>query len=209
MTAETPFLRLASILRASSPKTLDFPAIYALARRYIENMFQGFPQPLGHLDHLEDALALANDHDLPIRKTVLYALVVSSDFNTESEDAQSDVSLVVPGLADPVPSKLTSKDAQSCRRLMESLIDHFTAMLFTPAATPHMACTDVFADTWMPLVIQPALEDDGVYKPIESLQRIIEIDWPSKGLCPSCVTEKRAEWLSEQKEVWRKLDEWI
>ena len=66
MTAETPFPRLASILRASSPKKLDFPAIYALARRYIEIMFRGFPQPLGHLDHLEDALTLANDHDLPV-----------------------------------------------------------------------------------------------------------------------------------------------
>lgn len=210
MTTKTPFPRVASILRASSPQSLDFPPIYALARNYIEAMFQGFPKPLARLDHLEEALKLADEYTLPIRKPVLYALVVSSNFNIEdSGDDPGEASLVEPALSPPVANKLTSKDAKSCQRLMQSIIDHFTPMLFTPAATPHMACTDVFADTWMPLVIQPALDDDSVYKPLESLQRIIDIDWASKGLCPSCVIEKRAEWLGEQEEVWRRMDGWI
>lgn len=109
----------------------------------------------------------------------------------------------------PASRTLSSKDAQSCRRLMKHIIDHFTPILFTPAATRHMACTDVFADTWMSLVIQPALENDGVYKPLESLKRIIDIDWQSQGLCPSCVLDKRGEWKEEQEDVWRRIDLWI
>ncbi|TFK32821.1 hypothetical protein BDQ12DRAFT_691944 [Crucibulum laeve] len=104
---------------------------------------------------------------------------------------------------------LTPSDVELCRRLMTKLIDHFTPTLFTPAATPHMACTDVFADTWMSLVIQPALEDDGVYKPLETLERIKGIDWATHGLCPACVIEKREEWTEEQYIVWRLMDEWL
>jgi len=92
---------------------------------------------------------------------------------------------------------------------MTQLIDHFTPLLFTPAATPHMACTDVFADTWMRLVIQPALEDDGVYKPLETLERMRGVDWAKEGLCESCVLEKMEEWRGEQEEVWRLMDKWL
>lgn len=92
---------------------------------------------------------------------------------------------------------------------MEGIMGHFTPILFTPATTSHMACTDVFAETWMPLVIQPAIEDDGVYKPLETLQKVIDIDWGHHGLCPSCVVEKRAEWRVEQEDIWEKIDSWI
>jgi hypothetical protein len=92
---------------------------------------------------------------------------------------------------------------------MTGIMEHFTPILFTPATTPHMACTDVFADTWMSLVIQPALENDGVYKPLETLQHMIDIDWGNLGLCLSCVIEKRAEWTREQEDVWEKADGWI
>lgn len=92
---------------------------------------------------------------------------------------------------------------------MTELINHFTPILFTPAATPHMACTDVFADVWMPLVIQPALEDDGVYKPLETLERIRNVDWRKHGLCEDCVKEKREEWREEQENIWKLMDGWL
>lgn len=104
---------------------------------------------------------------------------------------------------------LNSEDAKRCRELMAHIIHHFTPILFTPAATPHMACTDVFADTWMTLVIQPALEDDGVYKPLETLQRMKTIDWAKEGLCELCVREKREEWTEEQRVVWARMDQWL
>ena len=54
-----------------------------------------------------------------------------------------------------------------------------------------MACTDVLAEKWMPLVIQTALEDNGLCRPLETLERIIAIDWENEGLCAECVKEKR------------------
>jgi hypothetical protein len=92
---------------------------------------------------------------------------------------------------------------------MTGIVDHFTPILFTPATTSHMSCTDVFADTWMSLVIQPALENDGVYKPLETLQYIKDIDWAKFGLCTHCVIAKQAEWTGEQADVWEKIDGWV
>ena len=89
---------------------------------------------------------------------------------------------------------------------MAGVMEHFTPILFTPATTSHMACTDVFADMWMSVVIQPALQNGGVYKPLETLQNIIDIGWGKLGLCLSCVTEKRAEWTREQEGIWGKKE---
>ncbi|KAJ6609247.1 hypothetical protein B0H10DRAFT_2065194 [Mycena sp. CBHHK59/15] len=104
---------------------------------------------------------------------------------------------LVPQVADP-PRRvdiyvLSPLDSQRCLRLMTHLIDHFSPILFTAPATPHMACTDVFADTWMKLVIQPAIEDEGVYKPLETLERI----------------KKNQEWSEEQESIWRSTDQWL
>jgi hypothetical protein len=92
---------------------------------------------------------------------------------------------------------------------MTNIIEYFTPILFTPPATPHMACTDVFAETWMTLVIQPALESDAVYKPLETLERMKSVDWAEKGLCPACVREKREEWTVEQEVIWKRVDGWL
>ena len=100
-------------------------------------------------------------------------------------------------------------DRALCETLLEKVIAHFTPILYTPAAGLHMQCTDVFAEYWMPYVIQPSLEDDGVYKPMESLERIKNIDWEKAGLCPECAVEKRKEWSEEQEMVWNLIDEWI
>jgi len=104
---------------------------------------------------------------------------------------------------------LSSIDAQRCTRLMHELIAYFTPILFTPATTPHMMCTDVCADTWMNLVIQPALDCDGVYKPLETLQKMMEIDWAKEGLCDACVQAKKVEWKGEQEVIWSKIDQWL
>ncbi|KAJ7104065.1 hypothetical protein B0H15DRAFT_5836 [Mycena belliarum] len=105
--------------------------------------------------------------------------------------------------------ELSPRDSQRCMSLMTHLIDHFSPILFTPPATPHMACTDVFADTWMNLVIQPAIDDEGVYKPLETLERIKGVDWGDCGLCSACVSEKNAEWTEEQETLWRLMDQWL
>lgn len=149
---------------------------------------------------------------LQVRKAILYILV-TTDFDantvtdtqispTPSESKSQDSKL----LSHPV---LSPGDAEICMTLMTRLIEHFTPILFTPAATPHMACTDVFASTWMQLVIQPALDNDEVYKPLETLERMKSIDWDKEGLCPSCVVEKREEWSEEQRTVWRLMDTWL
>lgn len=72
-----------------------------------------------------------------------------------------------------------------------------------------MACTDVFADRWMSLVIQPAIGNSSVYKPLEMLEQIKQIDWLVEGLCAACVREKRKEWTQEQEDVWEKMDSWL
>jgi len=167
-----------------------------------------------------------------VRKVVLYSLMTTTDFDfpeagTSAMDPQNSScgldsasrvnsaheqmsdSTVGHCEAGTIGGNLSQKDAQLCMTLMMCIIDHFTPMLFTPAATPHMECTDVFAETWMPLVIQPALQDDGVYKPLETLERIKAIDWAAHGLCASCIVEKREEWTQQQRTVWRMMDGWL
>jgi hypothetical protein len=72
-----------------------------------------------------------------------------------------------------------------------------------------MACTDIFAEQWMPLVIGPALETSGLCQPVETLRSIQQIDWEKQGLCKECCEEKRVEWEEEIRAIWDKLDSWI
>jgi hypothetical protein len=104
---------------------------------------------------------------------------------------------------------LTAVDSKRCRCLMAKIIEYFTPILFTPPATPHMECTDIIAETWMTLVIQPALGSDGVYKPLETLEQMKNVNWAKNGLCASCVREKREEWTTEQELVWKRVDDWL
>lgn len=167
-----------------------------------------------------------------MQKALYYSLVTSPESKADMETAQTpndnSVSATTPPsgpivdispkpeVVDPSRSNpdahqtiLSQSDADICTRLMTHLIDHFTPILFTPPATSHMACTDVFADTWMSLVIQPAIENDGVYKPLETLELMKGIDWEKEGLCPSCVKEKHEEWTDEQMNVWKAMDAWL
>ncbi|KAG6865149.1 hypothetical protein C0991_004831 [Blastosporella zonata] len=185
--SEVQFSRLAAALRVSSPQQLDFPAIHTLSRKQLNLIIPSQYSPESLPEDPEEALALATEYELPsMRKALYYHFVTSpeSPFDASSETASPEASPAPETLSAVAhPRPLSPADAKLCTQLMERLIDYFTPVLFTPPATPHMACTDVFADTWMSLVIQPAIEDDGVYKPLETLERIKSIDWAKAGLC--------------------------
>ncbi|KAG6875993.1 hypothetical protein C0992_001491 [Termitomyces sp. T32_za158] len=164
-------------------------------------------------------------HIFQIQKALYYHFVTSPGFHfdeasisvpslDESTPSSSDLSLSEAEMDMVKPkatahARLSQTDAKLCVQLMEQIIEYFTPILFTPATTPHMACTDVFADTWMSLVIQPAIENDGVYKPLETLERIKGIDWAKTGLCATCVKEKSEEWTREQRHIWTTMDTWL
>jgi len=218
LSPQASFSHVASVIRASSSKQLNFPTIFQLAREYIENMFPSGPAPFSHPECLEEAWVLATEYDIPIQKGLLYSIVTTLDFDTEGSDVAPEaanhlITATDSETASVAPASFNNHafspaDVQRCRCLMKGIMDHFTPILFTPPTTPHMGCTDVFADTWTSLVIQPALVNGGVYKPLEALQDVIDIDWGKHGLCISCVLEKRDEWRREQEIVWEKMDQW-
>ncbi|KAJ7067021.1 hypothetical protein C8F01DRAFT_1120023 [Mycena amicta] len=249
LSLDTPFRRIASIVRVTAPNQLHFPRLHELALRYFVHQFPSGPIPFLHPPHLEEALALALEYNVKsIQKGLYYSLVTRSNFETGDDNALGapgenlDLDSRPPSVSQPTAEKppangnidptvglvpttgslatlpasvsahrsiLPPRDSQRCMRLMSHLIDHFSPLLFTAPAARHMACTDVFAGTWMPLVIQPAIEDDGVYKPLETLERLKHIDWAEAGLCGACILEKHAEWTEEQKVVWGAMDGWL
>ncbi|KAI6097985.1 hypothetical protein EDD17DRAFT_1478111 [Pisolithus thermaeus] len=220
LSSKIPFTHVASILRVSSPSQLDFPRLHELAQRYLEAMFPSGPSPFTHPNHLQEALALTRTYEIgSIRKGIFYSLVTTTNFEPEevgegAEDVSRDGNPAQGQngiLEDPNTrhTVLSPADVERCGKLMAGIVDHFTPILFTPPATPHMACTDVFADKWMSLVIQSAIADGGVYKPLETLEYIKQLDWAAEGLCAACVREKREEWTEEQVVVWEKMDGWL
>ncbi|KAI6137563.1 hypothetical protein BKA82DRAFT_4180975 [Pisolithus tinctorius] len=221
--SKSPFNHVASILRVSSPSQLDFPGLHALVRSYLEAMFPSGPLPFTHPDHLEEALALTTAYDIrSIRKGIYYSLVTTTDFEAEEVEVgeqeremnkrENNLENGQGGIVEDSKTRhsvLSPADVERCGRLMAGIVDHVTPILFTPPTTPHMACTDVFADKWMSLVIPSAISDGGVYKPLETLQFIKQLGWAAEGLCPACVREKREEWTEEQAVVWDKVDRWL
>ncbi|EIW53294.1 uncharacterized protein TRAVEDRAFT_154698 [Trametes versicolor FP-101664 SS1] len=195
-----PFTRVASVLRASAKEQLDFPAIHALARTRLEGMFPADPESAPFaMEHAEEALTLAVKHDIPsIRKALYYSIATHSH-----DHGADDPNAPAPRL--PLSPELSAR----CDALLDNLIAHFTPILFTVATAGHMACTDVFAEKWMPLVIQRALDENGLCRPLETLEEIIAIDWAAEGLCEECVRDKREEWRGEQKDVWARMDGWL
>lgn len=152
-----------------------------------------------------------------MRKALYYHFVTSPDSHFDAASTHpldesspmSEPEVDIVKLEAITHSRLSQNDKKLCAQLMERMIEYFTPILFTPASTRHMACTDVFADTWLSLVIQPAIENDGVYKPLETLERIKGIDWAKAGLCGECVKEKIEEWTSEQQHIWKTMDIWL
>ncbi|KAG2121940.1 hypothetical protein DEU56DRAFT_833351 [Suillus clintonianus] len=214
LSAEAPFSHVAAILRVSSPDQLDLPGVHMSARAYFVSMFPQGPQPFAHpSSHLEEALALVHSYQISsIRKGIYYSLVTTSEFEDGDGDLVLENSIPPngsPGTSSTPRHILSPTDVERCRSLMTGIVKHFTPVLFTPPATPHMACTDVFADQWMPLVITPAISTSGVCKPLEMLEQIKQINWAAEGLCAACVREKTQEWTQEQEDVWEKMDSWL
>jgi hypothetical protein len=160
-----------------------------------------------------------------MQKAAYYMLVASSDYNfdsyTDSTQLLDDTGAAsnktaieqdknsVTEQPESHARQLSQADAKRCTQLMTCLIDHFTPILFTSPATPHIPCTDVFADKWMSLVIQPGLDNNGVYRPLETLHQMKETNWAKEGLCQSCVRDKHEEWTDEQRNIWDLMDEWL
>ncbi|KAL6300226.1 hypothetical protein BKA93DRAFT_819564 [Sparassis latifolia] len=208
---DAPFPRVAAVLRATSKRQLDFPAIHELARRRLEGMLPSGPEAFVHPPDPDVALTLAVEHNLhSIQKALFYSLATNSNLEHDDPDGASTPGIigVDSGSGDPRPN-LSPALAGQCKALLNELIAHFTPILFTVATAHHMACTDVFAEAWMPLVIQPALESNGLCRPLETLETIIKLDWRAEGLCQECVEEKTTEWRDEQRVVWEKMDEWL
>ncbi|TDL21472.1 hypothetical protein BD410DRAFT_789578 [Rickenella mellea] len=204
------------LLRASSPQTCNFPEAYAWAVQLWSDMFAAHPltTEFGTWKNLHDALAISSDLRLKtVEKALFYAIVVSPDIHLEvPSSAETPSDAQIPHSSDLIASshtQLSRRDYQRCSQLMHIIINHFTPMLFQPQTAGHMQCTDVLADRWMPLVVQPALANDGVYKPLETLRSMANIDWANEGLCESCISEKRKEWKEDAIDIWDRMDEWI
>ncbi|KAF8552443.1 hypothetical protein OG21DRAFT_1477736 [Imleria badia] len=206
LSLEAPFQHVAAILRVSSPEQLNLPSVHSLARSYLVAMFPSGPSPFVHPNHLEEALSLALRYNITsVRKGIYYSLVTTTDFEPSSDVTDDENTTAVPSKT----IALTPTDVARCRNLMHGIVEHFTPVLFEPPVTPHMTCTNVLADKWFPLVIQSAIAGDSVYKPLEALEKLKQIDWRAEGLCAACIREKREEWTNEQEEVWEKMDTWL
>ncbi|KAK0490629.1 hypothetical protein IW261DRAFT_1617538 [Armillaria novae-zelandiae] len=181
--SSTDFSRIGSLLRITSKEQLDFPTFHELARHKFTATVSGGSCPVFPLRLFGRGIGASDT--VPLFKRLFYSVVTTAQFH-EARDGDTHL--------DAIKITISKENGRRCEELMADLINHFTPILFTPPATSHMDCTDVFADKWMPLVIQPALDDDGVYKPLESLERIKLIDWEKEGLCASCVEDKKVEW---------------
>jgi len=199
MGTSTSFEDIARLLRITAPDCLDIPSIYSLARERLECLIPQTPTPSFKFEHADEALALSIRYDIPtIQKHLYYTLVTTTDIGIEDTAQKNTQS-----------SSLDPSTVIRCQRLFSKLIGHFSPILFTVSTASHMACTDVFAEKWMALVIGPSFANDGVAQPFETLQRITDIDWISAGLCEECFAEKKAEWRDEMNVVWEKIDFWL
>ena len=228
---DTSIDRFASILRITSPRLLDFPAIHAMAK---EVFSARYPRELA-LDYRPtdtlQALALANEYRLlqvsavhsyhkmsshtstmgsKVRKALLYSIIISDDYNFHGPDgepikpdAESEIAII------RTQQNVFDADAKCCSFLMNKLIEHITPVLFTPVTTPHITCTDVFADTWSSLIAEPAIINDWLIRPLETLEQMKNIDWQGHGLCASCTVTQRKEWTAEQHAIWNMMDGWL
>ncbi|KAJ3566901.1 hypothetical protein NP233_g6708 [Leucocoprinus birnbaumii] len=217
LSSESSLERIIAVLRSTSPQQLDMPKPHAHAKQIFASYFDSRNLSEIKPEVLYEALPIARIlRIMPVLKKILYHTMVVA--NLDPDDAEGTLSdpqkqttaSTLPALTnDAGKHQLTESDAKLCKSLMARVIDHFTPMLFTVATTGHMACTDVLADTWMTLVISPAINDGGVYKPIETLERMKGINWGEHGLCSTCVAEKCEEWSEEQEAVWAMIEKWL
>ena len=72
-----------------------------------------------------------------------------------------------------------------------------------------MPCTDQLAGHWSLLVVEPAITNGDVLRPLEALKRLRDIDWESVGMCKECIEFKRTEWKEQAKEIWGRIGDWL
>ncbi|KAJ8507303.1 hypothetical protein ONZ45_g10319 [Pleurotus djamor] len=223
LTSVPPLVQLVALIRAASAELLDMPTIYDTCVAHLLSLFPDLPTPiqLPREDALAEALLVAVRYNIrAAQKRLFYSYVIVSNLDLDGTNVQGAVSPLpdeggsggVNVVDDPLATNmplLPPAQMKQCHDLIRNMVDHFTPLLFTPATTSHMACTDVFADTWMSIVIQPAIEDDGICKPLETLERIKNVDWIAHGLCADCVRDKKAEWYEEQQHIWKLMDGWL
>jgi len=211
---ESSFRQLACILRVSSSRQLCLTSIFELANRDLAALFPGGLAPFAHrhrTEYLEEALELALQYDIHLetKKALLYSVSTLTNFDPKGEyDPSGSESHDVSGAAAPHPA-LSPRTLRICHHLLASLIADFTPVLFTVGAASHMACTDIVADRWMDDVITPALADDGVGRPLETLARMAAWPWKDKGVCNECVESMKVEWSETASKVWEKVGRWV
>ncbi|KAF6750569.1 hypothetical protein DFP72DRAFT_910551 [Ephemerocybe angulata] len=195
--SQTALLTLQSLLRISHPSRLDIPKLHSDARQTFESIFP--PHMLAikrDSSTLYHALLVAEEFTFRnVRKALLYAIITSNNIDTAA--------------GTPSDPAWSAHHVKIFAHLLAKFVDKFAPVLYTVANAGHMACTDAFADAWMPLVIEPSYQDDGVTDPLRSLQRIKGIDWGKHGICDECVKDKTDEWNEEMENIWAVLDEWI
>ncbi|KAF8591321.1 hypothetical protein K439DRAFT_1627045 [Ramaria rubella] len=202
------FKQTSRILRAATQ--FDFPQVRNQALYCLEELYPSRPAPFDCVrwQHLSEAAQLALDCGATkVLPALLYAMVTTLDFDVEEN---------LNGLSSSGPSNIQKEAVppvldlnRLCIQLMNRIMEHFAPILFTVPTSSHMECTGVFADHWMNFAIQPALEDSGVYKPLETLKKVQEVNWKSLGLCESCYAEKKLEWEDEADDIWSRMAGWV
>ncbi|KIK66728.1 hypothetical protein GYMLUDRAFT_238964 [Collybiopsis luxurians FD-317 M1] len=198
---ESTLGQVLSILRITSPSQLDIPTLYEQAKKFLVDLCPKDALELARFHcadpEAEEAMALSVLHAIPqCQKPLLYYLATQTHLESST-------------FPSTIPPTLTSHILQHGHSLSATLIERFTPLLFTPPPTSHMECTDALAEQWMPLVISPAIEDSAMGKPLQTLEKMKNVDWGTYGICESCVKDKLDEWTEEQTAVWDLLDGWI
>jgi len=167
------------------------------------------PTPFAYAkwSNLRDAIRLAVDCHIPIvLPGLIYAHITTSDVEASAEPTYAYKPI---SEEPPTPANFTGWLSELSTAALHELIAHFTPILFTMPAARHMECTDALAEHWESLVLAPTLaEPHEVARPLETLERIVDIRWETLGVCYPCTEEKRQEWRDEQKAVLEKLPGW-
>jgi len=223
----TPFQTLSNLLSISHESAEHFPEVHSRAREEILRRYPSEPRPAnyGNWRDVKDATKLClRFGPREALKPLFYALITHGEFDDPlpppSDSLASPPTSTPPGSSPSHPSstlpvsKLTDAQleasiAHRCTTGIRSILDYFTPILFTPPPASHMGCTDKIAENWMNLVLQPALDNGGMYKPLETLEAMRNVEWERVGVCKGCVEEKRVEWEKEKEGVWVRLGEWV
>ncbi|KAJ3827135.1 hypothetical protein EV361DRAFT_147655 [Lentinula raphanica] len=196
LNAKSDLPRIISLVHITGPDQLNMPALHEEAKMHFVDSLPGNSQELAcfQCECAERAMALAIRYDISqARKSLLYYLATQTH-------QELNVS---------IPSHIHNTISNLSHSVSSNLISFFTPLLFTPPPTSHMECTDALAEHWMPLVISPAIDDSAMGKPLQTFEKMKNVNWTKYGICEDCVEDKKKEWSEEQDKVWELMDGWI